>query len=55
MVTLSLTLPRLRQRLADKTGKVELTVVRDRKEQVISVELTTATAGRAVAPRRYQR
>jgi serine protease Do len=44
----------LRQRLVGKTGKVELTVVRDRSERTISVEMQGG-ASRSVAPRRYER
>jgi serine protease Do len=44
----------LRQRLTGKTGTLELTVVRDRKEQSIRVDLEGGTS-RSVAPRRYER
>ena len=44
----------LRQRLAGKTGTLELTVVRNRKEQSIRVDLQGETS-RSVAPRRYER
>jgi len=44
----------LRQRLAGKTGNVALTVVRDKNERTISVEMQDAMS-RPVAPRRYER
>jgi serine protease Do len=44
----------LRQRLAGKTGPVALTVVRDRNERTLKVELQSATRT-PVAPRRYER
>jgi len=44
----------LRQRLAGKTGMVALTVVRDKSERTINVEMQNA-ASRQMAPRRYER
>jgi serine protease Do len=44
----------LRQRLAGKTGKVALTVVRDKSAMTIDVEMPDE-ALRLVAPRRYER
>ena len=44
----------LRQQLAGKTDKVTLTIVRDKSERTIEVEMQDGI-GRAVAPRRYER
>ena len=44
----------LRQQLAGKTGSVALTVIRDRTERTINIELTDGAA-RLVVPRRYDR
>ena len=44
----------LRQQLAGKTGQVALTVMRDRNERTITVELSEG-ATRMVAPQRYDR
>lgn len=44
----------LRQRLAGKTGKLALTVIRDKNKRTITVEMQDTTSGPA-APHRYER